>query len=133
MEDLRSTSWTFVTVPPVDQGSYVIRHEVPRNKILAADLQKGERYRVRLTNKCLGTRWWAFKSLEELEGVRLSTWKAQYEEEEEKIAEEQDPVWAEEEKQERYEKYGNGPSCTGEDPSMLAMIVEGLEAEFEIV
>lgn len=24
-----------------------------------------------LTNKCVGTRWWAFASLEELEGVRL--------------------------------------------------------------
>ncbi|MCJ1269981.1 hypothetical protein MMC22_009874 [Lobaria immixta] len=79
-EDLRK-SWSFVTIPPRDQGFYSIRHEVPRDKIEAAKLQKRERYRVSLTNRCLGTRWWAFAGLEELEGVRLRAWRGQAAEE----------------------------------------------------
>ncbi|MCJ1334517.1 hypothetical protein MMC10_011229, partial [Thelotrema lepadinum] len=128
MEDLRS-AWSFVTIPPLSQGSYVVSHEVPRSKIVAADLRKGEHYRVRLTDKCLGTPWWAFKSLNELDGVRLSTWRDEFDKE----TEESDPDWAEDRRQEIYEKFGDRPSCMGEEPGMLAMVVEESDAEFEIV
>ena len=74
--DLRS-HFDFVTSPPKEQGVYSVCHEVPRNKIEAAGLQVGERYSVSLTDKCLGTRWWTFASLEELEGVRLVAWRTQ--------------------------------------------------------
>lgn len=86
-----------------------------------------------LTNKCLGTRWWAFASLEELEGIRLQAWRGQAEEEAEAEAERADPELNEEMEKERKEKYGDVPVTMGEDPAMLAMIVEGGEVEFEVV
>jgi hypothetical protein len=38
-EDLRG-SWTFVTIPPPGQGYYSVKHEVPRDEIKAANVQK---------------------------------------------------------------------------------------------
>ena len=107
-----------------------MRHEVPRNKIEVAGLQIGERYRVALTDKCLGTRWWAFANLEELEGVRLRTWRAPAEEAAETEA---DPDLEEEMERERSEKYRDGPVSIGENPVMLAMVMESEEVEFEVV
>ena len=107
-----------------------MRHELPRNKIEVAGLQKGERYRVALTDKCLGARWWAFANLEELEGVRLRAWRGPAEE----VAEtEADPELHEEMERELGEKYGDGPATIGENPSMLAMVMENEEVEFEVV
>lgn len=86
-----------------------------------------------MTNKCLGTRWWTFTSLEELEGVRLRAWRGRQEEEAEAEAERADLELSEEMERERKEKYGDGPVTMGEDPEMLAMVVEGGEVEFEVV
>ncbi|MCJ1455896.1 hypothetical protein MMC28_006253 [Mycoblastus sanguinarius] len=130
-EDLRS-GWPFVSIPPRDQGSYSVRHELPRNKIEVADLQKGERYKVALTDKCLGTLWWAFASLEELESVRLRAWRGQAEGAAEIELERADPELHEEMERERSEKYGDGPAMTiGENPMMLAMVRENKEVVFE--
>ena len=107
-----------------------MRHEVPRDKIEVAGLQRGERYRVALTDKCLGARWWAFANLEELQGVRLRTWRGSAEEAAET---ESDPELGEEMERERSEKYGDGPASIGENPSMLAMVIEGEEVDFEVV
>lgn len=134
-KDLRR-AWSFVTIPPRDQGSYSIRHEVPRDKIEAADLQKGERYRVSLTNKCLDTGWWAFAGLEELAGVRLRAWRGRAGEEAEEAeaeAERADVELYEEMERARKEKYRYRPVTIGEDPVMLAMEVEGEEVEFEAI
>lgn len=46
----------------------MIRHQVDGPKIGEAGLKAGEKYRAELTDKCLGTRRWAFGSLEELGG-----------------------------------------------------------------
>jgi hypothetical protein len=128
MEDLRS-SWSFVTIPPQDQGSYTVKHEVPRDKINAANLKPGEKYRVALTDKCLGTRWWAFVSLEELDGVRLGTWRSREEEEARKC-----DSWLEAQmEKERREKFGDGPVSMGEQPEMLAMVPEVGSVEVEVV
>lgn len=86
-----------------------------------------------LTNKCLGTRWWTFISLEGLEGVRLRAWRGRQEEEAEAEAERADPELSEEMARERKERYGDGPVTMGENPEMLAMVVEGGEVEFEVV
>ena len=96
-----------------------MRHEVPRNKIEVAGLQKGERYRVDLIEKCLGTRWWAFANLEELEGVRLG-W---LEPAEEAAETEADPELRDEMERERNEKYGDGPVSAGEKNRMMFMVV----------
>lgn len=53
-DDLRD-SWKFVTVP-VD-GNMEVRHEVSGLKIAEARPNTGERYKVSLTDKCLGTGW----------------------------------------------------------------------------
>lgn len=125
-----------MTIPPKNKGSYSVRHDVPRDKLEAADLQKGERYRVTLTNKCLGTRWWTYAGLEDLEGVRLRAWRTPAEEEEAKAEAEAmraDPELYEEMERERQGKYGNGPVTMGEDPTMLAMVVDAGDVEFEVV
>lgn len=87
---------------------------------------KRGRYRATLTNKCLGTRWWAFAGPEESEGVRLRAWA-------EPKAERADPELKEEMELERKVKYGNGPVTMGGDPATLAILVEGGEVEFEVV
>ena len=136
-EDLRS-AWDFLTVPARDlQGSNVtVKHEVPRQKIEAAGVESGERYRVSLTDKCLGTRWWAFAGEQELERVRLRAWRAPKEEqdeaEEERGLERDDPELYDEMMRERREKYPDGPVSMGEEPDMLAMVVEVGETEFEV-
>lgn len=89
-----------------------------------------------MTNKCLGTRWWTYAGLEQLEGVRLRAWREQAEEQaeadEEAEAAKADPELKEEMEKERQGKYGDGPVTMGEDPTMLAMVVEGGEAEFQV-
>jgi hypothetical protein len=127
MQDLRR-HWTFVTIPPFNQGTYSVRHEVPRDKIQTANLEKGEKYKVALTNKCLSTRFWTFGSLEELDGVRFRQWRSQSD----------DEMWAKEEEYDsdykaKMEKYGNGPVTKGEEPKMLALVPEVGEIEFEVI
>lgn len=120
--------WDFVTIPPVGQGVYTTRHEVRRDHIEAANLKKGEKYRVKLSNKCLGAKWWSYGSLEELEGVRFRNWEER--DENGKLAHGRDASGYDA-RLER-EKYGDGPVSEGEDPYMLKMVPEG-DAEFEIV
>jgi len=132
-EDLRADNVDdFVTIPPPNQGSYSIRHEVPRDMIIAANLEKGEKYRVALTDICLGTIWWTFGSRDELDGVRIRRWG--YRAEHEALAD--DPDSSEEYKtlkQEYEDTYGTGPATQGEKPDMLALVREGEPAEFEVV
>ncbi|KAL9097451.1 MAG: hypothetical protein Q9165_000347 [Trypethelium subeluteriae] len=104
-EDLRSV-WSFVTIPPRGKGTYTAHLEVPCHRIEATHVQKGERYRVNMTNKCLGTRWWSFASLAELDGVRLRSWRSQ--------EDENDPETREEMDREQKERYGVGPATMGE-------------------
>ncbi|KAF2235387.1 hypothetical protein EV356DRAFT_566529 [Viridothelium virens] len=127
-EDLRK-HFPFVMIPPKDQGVYSIRHEVLRNKIEAADIQKGERYTVSLTDKCLGTRWWTFASLEDLEGVRFAQWQSQIDAD---AGGKFDPELTKEIKEEKEQKHGDMPVTMGEQPSMLAMVPEVGQVEFEV-
>jgi hypothetical protein len=105
--DLRK-SWDFVTVP-VD-GKLVVKHELNREEVSKAGVEKGERYRASFTDKCLGTRWWTFGSVEGLEGVKLGQWSEDGRGESE-----------------------NGNIDRGEKPDGLALVIENGEAEFEIV
>lgn len=83
--DLRE-KYDFVTVPAKpspgtsrkgEENMYrlQVKHEVPRDKILAAQVQRGERYRVSLTDKGSGTYWWMFGKLEDVEGMRFKSWR----------------------------------------------------------
>jgi hypothetical protein len=101
----------------------VIKHEVSRNKIERAGLQKGEKYKVALTDKALGTRWWTFGALGDYRGVEFREWcpespENQYESSDECL--DKDPK-------------ETAPFTIGEDPAQFALIVEKGEAEFEIV
>jgi hypothetical protein len=118
MNNLRE-SWEFITIPA--RGSISVKHEVPRNKISDTGVQKGEVYKVSLTNKCLGTRWWAFGNLQELgEGTRFRQWGAHSEENEDGD-------------EECEGEYQNGMWMFGEMPNDLALVPEIGEVEFEVM
>lgn len=98
-----------MTVPA--NGMLETRHQVDRTKIAEAGLKAGERYQASLTNKCLGTRWWALGSLEEFEGVRFRGW---------------------EEGEEGEGADDGGRYLMGGAPDDLAFVIEKETAEFEI-
>jgi hypothetical protein len=128
-EDLRFWGYEFVEIPPLGKGSYSVQHELPRDKIEAAGIEEGESYRLHLNNRCLGTRWWTFASLEELEGVRLRAWRESEMNTEEKTRaylEGCGVSW-----ESALEKYGDGPTTIRERPDMLAMVPEG-DVDFEV-
>ena len=104
---------------PAD-GTLEIKHEVSPAKIADAQPKSGERYQASFTDKCLGTRWWAFGSLEEFENVRFGQWK-----DEEKR-----------EGEEKREAKGEGPDegelFMGERPNDLALTIEVGTVEFVI-
>lgn len=107
-----------MTIPPQGQGELVIRHQISWEKIREADVRNGERYKVFLTNKCLGTRWCGFGSLEEqFKGVKLRTWRADGNEGDENS----------EEKGRELRENAMG----GERPEDLALVIESGHAEFE--
>jgi hypothetical protein len=130
-EDLRGvdSDWKFITIPPLDQGIFSVRHEVPRSKIEETQLEKGEKYRLSLSHMCLGTRWWTYGSLEELEGVRLRQWRPPSEERERLDTLANNGFGPELRERHVFEE---GPTSTGELPNLLAMVPEG-DAEFEVV
>lgn len=99
-----------MTVPA--GGTLEIRHQVDPATIAEAGLKAGEKYRASFTNKCLGTRWWAFGSLDELENVRFRQWKD---------GEQQEGADDE------------GKYLMGEVPNVLALVIEKDMAEFEIL
>lgn len=126
----------FITIPPHDQGTFSIRHQVPADAIKSAKVEKGERYRIKLTDKCLGTNWWTFGVLEDLDGLRLRMWRSQASEEAEADEErmlDSDPELREELEQERRDKYGERRTTKGENPNMLALVPEVGQVEFEVV
>lgn len=123
IKDHRSI-WDFVTIHP---GEVIeVKHEVPREKIEEAGLKPGETYKAELTEYGLGTLWWMFGTLEDVEGRYLKRWG--YSEEENDLS------WPDEVEEERKERgYGPPTNFTGEDPHMLAIVIETGEVEFEIV
>ncbi|KAF2666117.1 hypothetical protein BT63DRAFT_481917 [Microthyrium microscopicum] len=128
MNNLRE-DWEFVTIPPPGKGVFTTQLEVPRDKLEAVDLMEGERYHITLTDKCLGTFWWCYGSLTDLEGIRLRQWESQ----EDRARERQYEASWKLDEEERIQKYGKGPVSFGEEPQMLAMVPEGEGVEFEVV
>lgn len=94
----------------------MIKHEVSKDLIAAARVEKGERYRVAFTNECLGTVWWTFGDLEDMKNVRFVT--RQYRDTGEKEGEDEIGRW-----------------YKGEISKELALVIEGEDegaVEFEI-
>lgn len=119
----------FVTVPPKGQGVLEVRHQVPASAIKAAGVQKGERYRVKFTDVCLGAKWWIFGALPaDPDDVRLTGQRSPADKEDEEI-ELADPQWAAEFK----ERYGNRRPIETEEPDMLALVPEPWDVEFEVI
>ena len=72
--------------------------------------------------------------MEELDGERLRAWREPAEEEEAEVdAEKVDLKLKQETEKEWKEKYGDGPVRDGENPELLAMVIEGGEVEFEVI
>jgi hypothetical protein len=120
----------FVTIPAPDTDTastranpreFVIRHEVPFRLITAADIKKGERYKVAFTNKCLGTRWWMFGDL------KNDDWKdVKFVQRSAGLDTPEDKEWTNEE----------GKWYKGEEPDDLALVIEGDDdgaVEIEVV
>ncbi len=112
---------------PAD-GTLVIKHQVDPEKIVEARLEVGERYQASFTNKCLGTRWWAYGSLEEFEGVRFGQWRGEEGKEEREGEKEEREGRGTEAKELVYD----GKLLMGEMPDDLALVIEEGTAEFEI-
>ncbi|KAI9856596.1 MAG: hypothetical protein M1813_008856 [Trichoglossum hirsutum] len=126
--DLRK-HWSFITIPPAPD-SLTISHEVPLDKILDARVQPGEKYRISLTDKALGTRWWAFGAVED--DARLGAWED--EEEDNGDREEAEVGGGEEGGLRRRERRDEaGKYVIGERPEDLELIVERGEVEFVVV
>ena len=68
--------WDFITIPSMDSGlTFTVQHSIPPKNLLEANLQKGEKYKVELSNKCLGTIWWMFgPDPRGKKGVKLKSW-----------------------------------------------------------
>ena len=89
--------------------------------IEAAGIEKGERYKVGLTNRCLGTRWWTFGDAEDegMKNVRFVQRGQGVKEPEDREGTDEQGGWS-----------------RGELPDELALVVEGEDegaVEFEIV
>ena len=113
---------------PAD-GTLVIKHQLDPEKIAEAKLEVGEKYQASFTNKCLGTRWWAYGSLGEFGGVRFGQWR----EEEEKEENEREKEEREGEGTEAKESGYDGKLLRGEIPDDLALVIQEGTAEFGIV
>jgi len=112
----------FITLRPHEP--YEVKFEVTPDTIAAANPVVGEKYRVELTDKGMGTKWWTFGSLEDDPGVRYREWREGGVEE---LEDEEEGEEGEEEGE--YEK---GEYTMGENPQDLALVVEKGEAMFEI-
>lgn len=107
-----------------ENSSYVeVKHQVPRDAILAAGLQNGETYRVSLTDRGLGTMWYMFGTLEDVEGMKLGAWKEDKEESDETPEEDLDD-WEKEERK--------GPWFRGENAYKLVLFIEKGEVDFKV-
>lgn len=83
-------------------------------------MKEGERYKVSLTNKCLGTRWWGFGSLDEqFKGVKLREWREGEGNDGDETSEGHDGELGEN-------------AVGGERPEDLALVIENEYAVFEI-
>ncbi|KAL9105976.1 MAG: hypothetical protein Q9227_008931 [Pyrenula ochraceoflavens] len=124
--------YDFVTVPssssPVDSKenlNYVeVKHQVPQDAILAAGFQSGETYRVSLTDRGLGTMWYMFGALEDVEGMKLGAWKEDKEDSDETPEEDLDD-WEKEERR--------GLWFRGENAEKLALVIEKGEVDFQVL
>lgn len=103
----------FVTIEP--GKTFTVKHEIPKERILATGLEKGETYRTKITDVGLGTYWWMYGTLEEVEGMKFLRWEM-------------------EETAEDYNDDGEDkPWLHSENPKKLALVIEKGDAEFEIV
>ncbi|KAF2734897.1 hypothetical protein EJ04DRAFT_576591 [Polyplosphaeria fusca] len=119
--DLRK-KWSYVTILPNEP--LVIEHEIRRDTINEANLEQGENYQVQLTNKALGTRWWSYGTLEDLEGLEFRAWRSEDEGP-------SDESWADPENP--GEELPRAAICRGENPQDLALVIEGGTTEIAIV
>ncbi|KAF2744582.1 hypothetical protein M011DRAFT_460864 [Sporormia fimetaria CBS 119925] len=128
VKDMRETT-KFVTVRPGE--TLQVKHEVPRDAILAAGLGKGERYRVEMTDIGLGTRWWRYGTLEEVEGKGLKPWAVGSDDDED-CEDDDDDEEGDEAVQEKAEKRAV-EWVLSEDPQEFAFVIEKSDAEVEII
>ena len=122
-----------MTVPPKsssadeaeDSRFLEVKHVVPGDAILAAKVQSGETYRVCLTDRGLGTVWYMFGALEDVEGMKFELWKEEEEEDETDVID--DEYLDEWEKEER-----RGPWFRGENADKLLLVIEMGEVKFDV-
>ncbi len=123
--------WDFV---PIHPGTTLqIKHEVPKAKIDAVKLEKGEKYKISLTDLGLGTSWWMYGTPEDdwVKDKKFMRWTSRGVEGEKRhrldnvdtLGEPaEDQMWDDSEEW-----------FMGEDPEKLALVMENEDAEFEVI
>jgi hypothetical protein len=101
---------------------YSVRHEVSRANIEECGPKIGERYRVRMNDKALGTFFWCWCDLEDMEGLKFGDGPYTREYFEENGRDDWDEEYA-----------NNDLWVNSEEPKKLALVIEKAEAEFDIV
>ncbi|MCJ1287406.1 hypothetical protein MMC26_006755 [Xylographa opegraphella] len=109
----------FITLRPNEP--YEVKFEIKPEKIAAANPVVGEKYRVTITDKGLGTRWWAFGTWEDDPEMKYRRWREAEEPEEEDGEGRDEDV-----------EMAKGEYTIGEDPKDLALVLEKGEATFDI-
>ena len=116
-----------ITIPSLTSGQTVtIQHTVTADVVEKAEVVPGEVYRAVLTNRSLGTHWWTFG---EMPKGGIGIWLSKRAEEEE---EEEDDD-GEEESAEKLGKLSLAELDRGEEPDLLALVIESGEVDFEVV
>lgn len=120
-----------ITVPANGTASREL--ELYEGWIKAAEIKSGERYRLRFTYPRMGCLFWAYGTLEDLNGIRLRRWRETDSVDEQDVHDEHhvdspDVVEA----AIRARGYQDAPTTMGEPPSHICLITES-EIEIEVV
>ena len=138
--------WNFVTIHPSE--SLEIRHRVPQEKIDTARMESGEKYGVEMTDLGLGTSWWMYGAIDDVQDKNFMRWSKRGVEGRKRWlldnvnvskegmtdeTHEDGEEWVMAEKPTEDMWGDSGDWIMGEDPAELALVIEEGAAEFEVL
>lgn len=121
-KDMRK-KFRHITIHP--GSDHVVRHEISRSKIASCNPERGEKYRVQLTDKALGSRFWCWGDLQDPSMERVKYGAGPFTRED-----------FEGEGREDWSSLEYGEESVwfkGEIAEQLALVVEKGDAEFEVI
>lgn len=115
-----------ITVPA--NNTFSKKLELYRGSIEAAAVQPGEQYRVNFTYPRMGTLFWTYGTLDDLEGIRLRSWRPPEHDHKQHQSDTDSDVDA----AIKQRVYRNAPTTIGEPREDFCFVTES-SVEFEIV